>query len=76
MSKFEIGKKRASPIAEPLDGSSQFALTHPGNCTGPFNGTLDIPRELLDSVRADAVPEILSGDVFELVSLIDDCVGA
>src|SRR5947209_15900241 len=76
MSVRKVGEKSTRAIAQSIDGFRDLITIA---CLRDDSGggeALDIAREFLDAVRADAEAEILGRDVFELVGFVQNRVAA
>ena len=72
MGERNVVEEGARVVAEPLDRMGNLVL---GFAVAPDDGQqrpLDIARELLEPVIADAVSEVLRRDVLELMCLVDN----
>src|SRR5207248_8113393 len=68
----EIAEERLRVLAQTLDGSADLAACLAIARCDDHQRSLDVARDFLEAVVADAVAEILSGDVLELVRFVDD----
>ena len=73
----QLGEERARVVAQALDGLGDLVPVAGRSSTPPAaTKPLDVARELLDAVGADAEAEVLRGDVFELVRFVEDRAAA
>ena len=72
MRERQLGEERLRVIAQPLDRLRDLVLRAPVLDAAGGDQPLDVARQLLDAVGADAEAEVLRRDVLELVRLVED----